>query len=218
MRPLNNESQAVTRMSKKMTRISKGYVRIENSRYYAELYVRTPSMDYQIRIFHKGHTVSWKSCKHRESWRFDGAFIYMWFTIDGIPFSCRNLNDHIDGLITLTGLKIYEESRKWLTQKEKEVAHMLATESIGILDAEELLGTDVEDMPQVFHEEVSKFRDGYYAYLKRREREDREMAAKLNTPEGLAYMLRIANRYGEHQPAVSFIKALIFDLTELWDK
>lgn len=154
-------------MSNEMTRISKGYVQVGDNRYYAELYVQTIGMYYQIRIFHKGHTMSWKACKYREDWRLDGAFIYMWFTIDGIPFSCRNINGHIDGLVARTGLKIYEESRKWLTSAEKECAHMLAVHSIEIGDVERLLNCDVSDLPAAFNEEVDAFREEYRRYCDR---------------------------------------------------
>lgn len=159
----------MTNMSNEMTRISRGYVQVGDRRYYAEVYVVTPSMAYQVRIYHKGHTRSWSSCNYRETWRDDpyGSYIYMWFTIDGIPFSCRDLNSNLCGLVLKTNLKIYEESRKWLTPTEKECAHMLAVHSIGVEDVERLLNCDISDLPHAFTEEVAAFREEYRKYCDR---------------------------------------------------
>lgn len=207
--------ETIANMKSRFIKVSWGIVRIGDVEVYTELWLATCLMDLKIKFkVPKGMSYSYV-CSAKDAPFEDGSFLSYW-----IPKNVHGatINELVEIVANRLQIKFFNESRKWLTQKEKEVAHMLATESIGILNAEELLGTDVEDMPQAFREEVSRFRDGYYAYLKRREREDREMAAKLNTPEGLAYMLRIANRYGEHQPAIKFIKELIFDLTELWDK
>lgn len=209
-------------------RISRGYVWVPNNskdtlRHYAEVWVSTSCMEYQLRIFPaKGMSVSWYADASWKSWRYEYSYLYKWFNVTDVArrsiFERCDINFFVGGIIQQTGLRIWEESRKWLTPAEKECAHMLAVNSIGILDAEELLATDVCDMPQAFHEEVSRFRNEYNAYLNRQEQEDREMAKRLNTREGLSYLLGLAKRHGEHIQAVTFINQVVYDLTELWDK
>lgn len=198
-----------------------GVVEINNVKVYCELWLSTASMNLKAKFkITKGMSYSY-TCSAKDAPFEDGLFLSYWIPKNvyfPVHFCGSTCNELISLVVKHLNLKFFEESRKWLTDEEKEVAHMVATESIGILDAEELLATDVADMPQAFHKEVSRFRDEYNAYLNRLEQEDREMASKLKTPEGLAYMLRIARMHGEHRPAVSFIKELIFDLTELWDK
>ena len=110
-------------------RISRGYVWVPNNshdtlRHYAEVWVSTECMDYQLRIFPaKGMSVSWYADANKQSWRYEYSYLYMWFNVTDVAkhsiFEIHDINFFVGGLIQQTGLRIWEESRKWLTEEEK---------------------------------------------------------------------------------------------------
>ncbi len=209
----------MTNMSdRSFVRVSKGYVDVPtmpgectSNRFYCEVWFVAATLQLQTRIYNVGgYTIS----HYGNTWREGGSYIYTYFEITHGGKWPHSINDYMDRLVDRTNLHIWKESRKWLTKEEKEVAHMLAVESIGILDAEQLLKCDVSDFPQVFHEEVSAFRNEYYEYLRRK---DYALYKSLNTYEGLTECLRMAKNSGD-KPAVTWFNQLIWELTELWEK
>lgn len=201
-------------MKSRFIKVSWGIVRMNDIEVYTELWLATCLMDMKVKFkVPKGMSYSYV-CSAKDAPFEDGQFLSYW-----VPKSMHGvtINELVEIIVNRLQLKFFNESRKWLTQKEKSVAELLAIKATSRKDLGWMLDCNVCDIPQAFWEYAEEYEAGYNAYLNRREREDREMAAKLNTPEGLKYMLRIANRYGGHRPAVSFIKELIFDLTELWD-
>ena len=201
-------------------KISWGIVEINGVRVYTELWLATGPMNLKIKF----KTPKGTSCSYvatEDDCPFDdGSFISYWVPKNvyfPVHFCDADVNKLVTTVVDHLQLKFFEEPRKWLTKEEKSVAELLALKCCTRDDLEWMLACDVCDIPQAFWEYAKSYGREYDAYLDRREKEDREMAEKLNTPEGLAYMLRMARMHGEHQLAVSFIKELIFDLTELWD-
>lgn len=211
----------IANMKNRFIKISWGIVRINSVEVYTELWLATGTMDLKIKFkAPKGMSYSYASTQCDAPFE-DGSFLSYWVPKNvyfPVHFCGTTINELVELVVKHLNLKFFEESRKWLTKDEKSAAELLAVQSISRDDLEWMLNCDVCDIPQAFWEYAKSCKAEYDAWLKRREKEDREMAAKLNTPEGLAYMLRIARMHGEHRPAVSFIKELIFDLTELWDK
>lgn len=195
------------------SRVGKGYMFLNSVRCYIEVWHSVVWQEDQLKVFYpKNMSYSYVAGKNITEWHCEDA--YMWCKL---PHKAC-IDTAIATAIAETDLRFFEESRKWLTKDEKSVAELLALKQISMDDLEWMLNCDVCDIPQAFWEYAKKYGAEYDAWLERREREDREMATKLNTPEGLEYMLRIARMHGEHRLAVSFIRELIFDLTELWDK
>ena len=191
------------------SRVGKGYLFLNGVKCYIEVWHSVVWQQDQLRVFYpKGMAHSYIAGKTVAEWHHEEK--YMWCNL---PHKAC-VDTAIAVVIAETNLKFFEESRKWLTKEEKEVAHMLAVDTIGICDAETLLKCDVSDLPRVFHEEVNRFRNEYYGYLQRR---DWALYKSLNTYEGLTEALRLARRSG-NVPAVSWFKHLIWDLTELWEK
>lgn len=191
------------------SRVGKGYMFLNDVRCYIEVWHSVIWQEDQLRIFYPRHmSYRYVAGKNITEWHCEDA--YMWCKL---PHKAC-IDTAIATAIAETDLQFFEESRKWLTDEEKELAHMLAVGSIGILDVEQLLKCDVSDLPQAFHKEVNRFRNEYYDYMRRR---DERLYKSLNTYDGLTELLRIAARYGR-QPAVSFINQLVFDLTELYEK
>lgn len=198
-----------------------GIVRINGVEVYCELWLSTVTMSLKVKFkIPKGMSYSY-TCSTKDAPFEDGRFLSYWIPKNvyfPVHFCGATVNELVELVVKHLNLKFFEESRKWLTRDEKSVAELLALKCITRDDLEWMLNRDVCDIPQAFWEYAKSYGQEYDDWLKRREKEDREMASKLNTPEGLAYMLHIARMHGEHQPAVSFINQIVFDLTELWDK
>lgn len=198
-----------------------GIVRINDVEVYCELWLSTGMMSLKVKFkIPKGMSYSY-TCSTKDAPFEDGRFLSYWIPKSiyfPVHFCGATVNELVELVVRHLDLKFFKESRKWLTKEEKSVAELLALKCCTRDDLEWMLNCDVCDIPQAFWEYAKSYGQEYDNWLKRREKEDREMAEKLNTPEGLEYMLRIARMHGEHQPAVSFINQIIFDLTELWDK
>lgn len=204
-----------TNMSNGFTKVSKGYAMVSGRRFYCELWLAASTLSIQTRIFlDKPYTVS-HLC---DTWHNAGKYIFTYVRASTGGQWVRSANDYVDRVIQDTNLQIFEEPRKWLSKEEKSAAELFALKCCTRDDVEWILNKDVCDIPQAFWEYAEAYGKEYDDYLARKEREDREMATKLNTPEGLAYLLKLAKIHGEHQPAVTFISQVIYDLTELWDK
>ena len=196
-------------MKTQFTKISWGIVEINNVRIYCELWLSTSMMNLKIK-FKVPKSMSYSYvCSAKDAPFEDGQFLSYWVPKNvyfPVHFCGKGVNELVDAVVKHLQLEFFEESRKWLTKEEKTTAELLAMNYISREDLEWMLNCDACDIPQVFWEYANAYSKEYDNYLARIEKEEREMSEKLNTPEGLAYMLRIARMYGEHRPAVSFIK------------
>lgn len=201
--------EIVSNMKCQLVKISWGIVRINDNRIYCELWLSTNMMNLKVKLkVPKGMSYSYR-CSVKDAPFEDGRFLSYWVPKNvyfPVHFCGTTVNKLVELVIKHLNLKFFEESRKWLTKDEKTVAELLAMKCISRDDLEWMLNCDVCDIPQVFWEYAKTYSKEYDNYLTRVEKEEREMSEKLNTLEGLAYMLRIARMYGEHRPAVSFIK------------
>lgn len=190
-------------------RVSKGYAMVSDKRIYCELWLSVERMNLKVKFkVPKGMSYSYACCANDVPFE-DGRFLSYWIPKNvyfPVHFCGTTVNKLVDAVVEHLQLKFFEESRKWLTKDEKTTAELLAMNCISREDLEWMLNCDVYDIPQVFWEYANAYSKEYDNYLARIEKEEREMSEKLNTLEGLAYMLRIARMYGEHRPAVSFIK------------
>ena len=192
------------------SRVGKGYMFLNDVRCYIEVWHSVVWQEDKLKIFYpksqKSKTnmsYSYAVGKNITEWHCEDA--YMWCKL---PHKAC-IDTAIAVAIAETGLKFFEESRKWLTKEEKEAAQLFALRSISRKDLGWLLKCDVCDLPQVFWEYAKSYGKEYDDYCARRAKEEREMAEKLNTPEGLKYLIRIAKMYGEHRPAISFIEEFV---------
>lgn len=201
--------EIVSNMKCQLVKISWGIVEIGNTRVYAELWLTTWQMDLKVKLkVPKGMSYSY-ACSANDAPFEDGQFLSYWIPKNvyfPVHFCGEGINLLVETVVKHLQLKFFKESRKWLTKDEKTTAELLAMKCISRDDLEWMLNRDVCDIPQVFWEYAKAYSKEYDNYLARIEKEEREMSEKLNTLEGLAYMLRIARMYGEHRPAVSFIK------------
>ena len=201
--------ETFTNMSVGFVRVSKGYATVSDMRVYCELWLSVERMSLKVKFkIPKGMSYSYV-CSAKDAPFEDGRFISYWVPKNvyfPVHFCGTTVNELVDAVVKHLNLKFFEESRKWLTKDEKTVAELLAISCITRDDLEWMLNYDVCDIPQVFWDYAEAYDKEYDDYLTRKKKEEREMSEKLNTPEGLAYMLRIARMYGEHRPAVSFIK------------
>ena len=196
-------------MKIQFTRISWGIVRISDNRIYCELWLSVERMSLKVKFkIPKGMSYSYW-CSAKDAPFEDGQFLSYWIPKNiyfPVHFCGTTVNELVELVIKHLNLKFFNESRKWLTKDEKTTAELLAMKCISRDDLEWMLNRDVCDIPQAFWDYAKAYGKEYDDYLTRKKKEEREMLEKLNTPEGLAYMLRIARMYGEHRPAVSFIK------------
>lgn len=201
--------EIVSNMKCQLVKISWGIVEIGNTRVYAELWLTTWQMDLKVKLkVPKGMSYSY-ACSANDAPFEDGQFLSYWIPKNvyfPVHFCGEGINLLVETVVKHLQLKFFKESRKWLTEDEKTAAELLAMKCVSRDDLEWMLNRDVCDIPQVFWEYAKAYSKEYDNYLARIEKEEREMSEKLNTLEGLAYMLRIARMYGEHRPAVSFIK------------
>lgn len=116
----------MTNLSGGFQRISKGYVAVPNEtgerlKYYAEVWLDVFTLNLQIRIFRKGASLRYSSDKNNVPWTM--ANKYIWLTVrivmDRNPF--YNINDFVQDVINKTGIVLFNESRKFLTDKEKQL-------------------------------------------------------------------------------------------------
>lgn len=201
--------EIVSNMKCQIIKISWGIVEIGNTRVYAELWLTTGPMNLKVKLkVPKGMSYSY-ACSAKDTPFEDGQFLSYWIPKNvyfPVHFCGTTVNKLVDAVVEHLNIKFFNESRKWLTKDEKTTAELLAMKCISRDDLEWMLNRDVCDIPQVFWEYAKAYSKEYDNYLARIEKEERETSEKLNTLEGLAYMLRIARMYGEHRPAVSFIK------------
>lgn len=201
--------EMVSNMKCNFLKISWGVVEINDVKVYCELWLATMSMSLKVKFkAPKGMSYSY-TCSAKDAPFEDGQFLSYWIPKNvyfPVHFCGTTVNKLVEIVVKHINLKFFKESRKWLTKDEKTTAELLATKCILRDDLEWMLNCDVCDIPQVFWEYAKACSKEYDNYLARVEKEEREMSEKLNTLEGLAYMLRIARMYGEHRPAVSFIK------------
>lgn len=201
--------EIVSNMKCQLVKISWGIVEIGNTRVYAELWLTTGPMNLKVKLkVPKGMSYSY-ACSVKDAPFEDGQFLSYRIPKNvffPVHFCGVGINSLVETVVKHLQLKFFNESRKWLTKNEKTTAELLAVKCILRDDLEWMLNCNVCDIPQVFWEYAKAYSKEYDNYLARVEKEEREMSEKLNTPEGLAYMLRIARMYGEHRPAVSFIK------------
>lgn len=200
--------EIVSNMKCHLVKISWGIVEICNTRVYAELWLTTGTLNLKVKFkVPKGMSYSYACAKDAPFE--DGQFLSYWIPKNiyfPVHFCGEDINSLVETVVKHLNLKFFEESRKWLTKDEKNVAELLALSCITRDDLEWMLNRDVCDIPQAFWKYAKEYGKEYDDYLTRKKKEEREMLEKPNTPEGLAYMLRIARMYGEHRPAVSFIK------------
>lgn len=198
-----------TNMGVGFVRVSKGYAMVSDKRIYCELWLSVERMNLKVKFkVPKGVSYSY-ACSAKDTPFEDGQFLSYWIPKNvyfPIHFCGEGINLLVETVVKHLQLKFFNESRKWLTKDEKTAAELLAMKCISRDDLGWMLNCDVCDIPQVFWEYAKAYSKEYDNYLARVEKEEREMSEKLNTLEGLAYMLRIARMYGEHRPAVSFIK------------
>lgn len=198
-----------TNMGIGFVRVSKGYAMVSDSRIYCELWLSVERMNLKVKFkIPKGMSYSY-TCSGNNGPFEDGQFLSYWVPKNvyfPVHFCGTTVNKLVDAVVEHLNIKFFTESRKWLTKDEKTTAELLAIKCISRDDLEWMLNCNVCDIPQVFWEYAKAYSKEYDNYLARIEKEKREMSEKLNTLEGLAYMLRIARMYGEHRPAVSFIK------------
>ena len=196
-------------MKRNFLKTSWGIVRINDVEVYCELWLSVERMNLKVK-FKVPNGVSYSYvCSVKDAPFEDGQFLSYWIPKNvyfPVHFCGTTVNKLVDAVVEHLNIKFFNESRKWLTKDEKTTAELLAMKCISRDDLEWMLNRDVYDIPQVFWEYAKACSKEYDNYLARIEKEEREMSEKLNTPEGLAYMLRIARMYGEHRPAVSFIK------------
>ena len=144
-----------------------GVVRINDVEVYCELWLSTGMMSLKVKFkIPKGMSYSY-TCSTKDAPFEDGRFLSYWIPKSmyfPVHFCGATVNELVELVVRHLDLKFFEESRKWLTSEEKELAHMIAVGSIGILDVEQVLKCDVSDLPQAFHEEVNRFRNEYYDY------------------------------------------------------
>lgn len=196
-------------MKCQLVKISWGIVEIGNTRVYAELWLTTGPMNLKVKFkVPNGMSYSY-ACSAKDAPFEDGQFLSYWVPKNiyfPVHFCGEGVNSLVETVVKHLQLEFFEESRKWLTKDEKTTAELLAINCVSREDLEWMLNCDVCDIPQVFWEYAKAYSKEYDNYFARIEKEEHEMSEKLNTLEGLAYMLRIARMYGEHRPAVSFIK------------
>ena len=196
-------------MKCQLVKISWGIVEIGNTRVYAELWLTTGPMDLKVKFkIPKGMSYSY-TCLTKDAPFEDGQFLSYWIPKNiyfPVHFCGEGVNELVETVVKHLQLKFFKESRKWLTKDEKTTAELLAMNCISREDLEWMLNCDACGILQAFWEYAKEYSKEYDNHLARIEKEEREMSEKLNTLEGLAYMLRIARMYGEHRPAVSFIK------------
>lgn len=201
--------EIVSNMKCQLVKISWGIVEIGNTRVYAELWLTTGPMNLKVKLkVPKGMSYSYV-CSVKDAPFEDGQFLSYWIPKNvyfPVHFCGEDINSLVETVVKHLQLKFFNESRKWLTKDEKTTAELLAMKCISRDDLEWMLNCNVCDIPQVFWKYAKAYSKEYDNCLARVEKEEREMSEKLNTLEGLAYMLRIARMYGEHRPAVSFIK------------
>lgn len=198
-----------TNMGVGFVRVSKGYAMVSDKRIYCELWLSVERMNLKVKLkVPRGMSYSY-ACSANDAPFEDGQFLSYWIPKNvyfPVHFCGTTVNKLVDAVVEHLNIKFFNESRKWLTKDEKTTAELLAMKCISRDDLEWMLNRDVCDIPQVFWEYAKAYSKEYDNYLARIEKEERETSEKLNTLEGLAYMLRIARMYGEHRPAVSFIK------------
>lgn len=198
-----------TNMGIGFVRVSKGYAMVGDKRIYCELWLSVERMNLKVKLkVPNGMSYSYAYSANDVPFK-DGQFLSYWIPKNvyfPVHFCGTTVNKLVDAVVEHLNIKFFNESRKWLTKDEKTTAELLAMKCISRDDLEWMLNRDVCDIPQVFWEYAKAYSKEYDNYLARIEKEEREMSEKLNTLEGLAYMLRIARMYGEHRPAVSFIK------------
>ena len=199
-------------MKIQFTKISWGIVRIGYNRIYCELWLSVERMSLKVKFkIPKGMSCSYV-CSAKDAPFEDGRFISYWVPKNvyfPVHFCGTTVNSLVETVVKHLQLEFFNESRKWLTKDEKTTAELLAMKCISRYDLEWMLNRSVCYIPQVFWDYAEAYGKEYDDYLTRKKKEEREMSEKLNTPEGLAYMLRIARMYGEHRPAVSFIKEFV---------
>ena len=201
--------EIVSNMKCQLVKISWGIVEIGNTRVYAELWLSTGTLNLKVKFkVPKGVSYSYV-CSAKDAPFEDGHFLSYWIPKNvyfPVHFCGEGINLLVDAVVKHLQLEFFNESRKWLTKDEKTTAELLAMKCISRDDLKWMLNYGVCYIPQVFWDYAEAYGKEYDDYLTRKKKEEREMSEKLNTPEGLAYMLRIARMYGEHRPAVSFIK------------
>ena len=107
-----------------MNRISKGYVTVPNEnkeylRYYAEVWLDVFSLKYQLRIFRKGASLRYPSRDYNQ-WNICGNYIYIEFQLS--PQSKYDtINDVVDKVIKDTEIVLFNESRMFLKDNEREL-------------------------------------------------------------------------------------------------
>lgn len=186
-------------------KVSWGIVEINDVRVYCELWLSTGLMSLKVKLkVPKGMSYSYV-CSAKDCPFEDGQFLSYW-----VPKNLRGdtVNELVETVVEHLQLKFFEESRKWLTEKEKEVAHMLASGMIdNWKDVERMLKCKPCDLPEEFHRESFAFRK---QLIRKSYWIAHTLLFRLNTYDGLTVMLRIASMRGMHGvPAISTMAHII---------
>ena len=189
----NIKHYKMTRLSKRFIRVSEGYADVPNltgipCRHYCEVWLATATMQLQVKVkIPAGSSYSYYAGKH-DLLGTTGGFLCYWVPKNvyfPVHFCGTGINDLVDVVVKHLRLKVFKESRKWLTPHEKNVAELVAFVGISDSEIENLLECDISDIPQAFWDYTKELNKEYCNHL----RGKKMLHDQLNTPAGLERML-----------------------------
>lgn len=189
-------SSDFTNMSVGFIRVSKGYV-IASGRIYCELWLSVERMNLKIKFkIPKGMSYSY-ACSAKDAPFEDGAFLSYWIPMH---FCGTTVNELVDAVVKHLQLKLFKESRKWLTKDEKTAAELLAMRCISRDDLEWMLNCDVYDIPQVFWEYAKEYSREYERLCELQMAKYYAVERWLSTLHGLEHLLANWPKYTDGKP------------------